>query len=37
MNELKHYCQACGREIVFNGKYWAHVDWNPRHVAIPRE
>jgi len=30
-------CDQCGREIYWDGKYWAHKDGVYRHTAIPRK
>lgn len=34
---MTHYCNACGKEIVFTGQYWQHVGNQPRHIAMPIE
>ena len=28
-------CKTCGKPIRYNGKYWEHVTFSPRHAAIP--
>lgn len=28
-------CKLCGKKIKFTGKVWYHIDYNPRHIAIP--
>jgi len=40
MEKLKGFmafCKMCGKVIMHNGKHWGHVDYKPRHPAIPRD
>jgi hypothetical protein len=31
----KDTCKDCGKSIRWNGKYWEHSDYTPRHIATP--